>query len=132
MLCCCAPRPSPQLAWLRQLRRLHVRVAVRCQLARLTLGPTPRRLQQYSSPDCAKGSESGNPFAPSGGSAEDAKRPQSATLAFGVCFKDRKDPPRPAPASPAVPRWRHSPSRNAAAEPLTDPNASGAQRASRI
>ena len=95
MLCCCAPRPSPQLAWLRQLRRLQVRVAARCQLARLTLGPPPRRLQQYSSPDCAKGSESGNPFAPPGGSAEDAKRPQSATLAFGVCFKDRKAPPRP-------------------------------------
>ena len=44
-------------------------------------------MQTYSSPDCATGTESNDPFAPVAPDAEKG-HPQTATLAFGVCFKD--------------------------------------------
>ena len=49
-----------------------------------------RSVQTFNSPDCAAGTGTVNPFAPSldQGKADGEAHPQSATIAFGVCFKD--------------------------------------------
>lgn len=62
---------------------MYPRLSVHCCSA-------PCSVQTYSSPDCADGTGTTNPFAPplSHGDGDGTAHPQSATIAFGVCFKD--------------------------------------------